>query len=928
MNRLDYLDFDMLFEKSGAQYTARVLNSPVGQAVSVFSLPFSPVEVENLLLRVGRKRQGVRRLESPEMEAARAFGSRLFSAVFSDEILSCLRGSLNESYRLGAGLRIRLRLSAVPELGDLPWEFLYDPTRNQFLTLSVETPLVHYLELPQDIQALPVSPPLQVLVMISSPHDYPPLDVEREWAKLNEALGDLIQRGLVSLTRLDQATLAELQRQLRRGRFHIFHFIGHGAFDESSQDGVLLTEDEQGRGRLVSGYDLGTLLHDHRSLRLAVLNACEGARSSLTDPFAGSAQGLVQKGLPAVIAMQFEITDPAAITLAHEFYAALADGFSVDAALGEARKAIFAQGNDVEWATPVLYLRVPDAAVFKIEAAAERSALKGEDVRQRSGQPAGRTAPPDRRQAEVERLYTQGLSAYWLDEWQQACESFEAVLKLQPEHQEAAARLEAARRNLKSELLSRQALEAEEAGDWAAAIAALEELAGQAPAYKDVAARLEAARKQKQLQDLYAEAHRLSQAENWKAVVKIFTHIAVLDPTAADPDGLQATALKELEAQQRQAELETLYNQALAALDSGNWEYAARLFREIETKEPGYRLADRLLARAEAEIKNQAEAALARRAEAGEGVLDGALGMSQQETAEISGKEAGVGLIGEAVPGQTAESALLKEKRSIPGLKAEVLNNQKAGLASLPSTGSAVTSAYPLTGEGTKISGREALRKLSPAARSGLLTGLGWFLATWLALWFAYTGTGSNLNESIKAATNYSISWGHANFALIVIVAGVISGAVIALLLRLAKVSLSVGQIVLLIIAWGGACFFTVLAYNEEFPLLPTLFKWFLAGALGGLATGALVRRVEPRFDRRALLLTALGFAAGLLLSEWLIQVVYWGNLYQPLYNSLGDWVDNTGSELFNSLAHGVAGIVGGLVLFSLVFKSKERAKV
>ncbi|MGH9891305.1 MAG: CHAT domain-containing protein, partial [bacterium] len=121
-----------------------------------------------------------------------------------------------------------------------------------------------------------------------------------------------------------------------------------------------------GRSRPVSGQDLGTLLHDHRSLRLVVLNSCEGARTSPTDPFAGAAQSLVQQGIPAVIAMQFEITDEAAMTLSHEFYAALADGYPVDTALGEARKAIFASGNEVEWATPVLYMRSPTGRIFRM----------------------------------------------------------------------------------------------------------------------------------------------------------------------------------------------------------------------------------------------------------------------------------------------------------------------------------------------------------------------------------------------------------------------------------------------------------------------------------------------------------------------------------------------------------------------------------
>ena len=65
--------------------------------------------------------------------------------------------------------------------------------------------------------------------------------------------------------------------------------------------------------------------------------------------------------------MQFEVTDKTAVVLAREFYAALADGYPVDAALGEARKAIYAQGNEVEWGTPVLYMRAPDGRIFDIK---------------------------------------------------------------------------------------------------------------------------------------------------------------------------------------------------------------------------------------------------------------------------------------------------------------------------------------------------------------------------------------------------------------------------------------------------------------------------------------------------------------------------------------------------------------------------------
>ena len=72
----------------------------------------------------------------------------------------------------------------------------------------------------------------------------------------------------------------------------------------------------------------------------------------------------MRQGIPAVIAMQFEISDPAALVFSQSFYQAIADGLPVDVAMVEARRAMFAEGNEVEWATPVLYLRSPDGRIF------------------------------------------------------------------------------------------------------------------------------------------------------------------------------------------------------------------------------------------------------------------------------------------------------------------------------------------------------------------------------------------------------------------------------------------------------------------------------------------------------------------------------------------------------------------------------------
>ena len=144
----------------------------------------------------------------------------------------------------------------------------------------------------------------------------------------------------------------------------MLHFVGHGGYDEDAQDGALALEGASGRTWLVTGRDLGMMLQGHRSLRLVVLNACEGARSARDDPLGGVAQALVRQGIPAVIAMQFEISDPAALVFSQSFYQAIADGLPVDMAMVEARRAMFAEGNEVEWATPVLYMRSPDGRVF------------------------------------------------------------------------------------------------------------------------------------------------------------------------------------------------------------------------------------------------------------------------------------------------------------------------------------------------------------------------------------------------------------------------------------------------------------------------------------------------------------------------------------------------------------------------------------
>ena len=360
------LDFDMVIEAHDDGYRTHVVASPAGEAHADFTLPFSDEGLENLVLKVvgsiGRARRQVRRIETQERQLLEDFGGQLFEAVFCGPVGECLERSRMTAENKEAGLRIRLRLPGA--LANVPWEYLYD-AQHGFLGLDPETALVRHLELPAPVRPFPISPPLRILAMISAPSDTVGLEVEQEWDRLNDTLGDLTRRGLVTVDRLESGNLAALQRPLRLTEYHVLHFIGHGGYDENAQDGALALEDADGKTRLVTGRDLGMMIRNRRhSLRLVVLNACEGARSAQDDPFGGVAQALVHQGIPAVIAMQFEISDTAAITFSQSFYQAIADGLPVDVATVEARRAMFAEGNEIEWATPVLYLRSTDGRVF------------------------------------------------------------------------------------------------------------------------------------------------------------------------------------------------------------------------------------------------------------------------------------------------------------------------------------------------------------------------------------------------------------------------------------------------------------------------------------------------------------------------------------------------------------------------------------
>ncbi len=49
---MEYLDFDLLLDRTGNEYLARVMDSPAGQAEAAFQFPFDDKDLEIFRLRV------------------------------------------------------------------------------------------------------------------------------------------------------------------------------------------------------------------------------------------------------------------------------------------------------------------------------------------------------------------------------------------------------------------------------------------------------------------------------------------------------------------------------------------------------------------------------------------------------------------------------------------------------------------------------------------------------------------------------------------------------------------------------------------------------------------------------------------------------------------------------------------------------------
>ena len=358
-----YDDFQLLVMKRDTDgYPARVISASAGEAQGILSFNSASNGIQRALAKI--------EAEETDEELFIDLGRKLFEHLFSGQIENVYRASLGYARGQGKGLRIRLRLEP-PELGAIPWEYLYDGLNDLFLGVSSETPITRYIQVAQPLCPIAIHPALRVLVVISNPVDLaefsmPELNAEKEKQVLSQALGEWQEEGLVELEFLDHAIASEVREKLRRYQPHIFHFIGHGAFRDDA--GYLVIEDDDRRCRLISDRTFREFFLGSDFTKLVILNTCQSATTSSTQPMVGLANNLVRRGLPAVVAMQYSMYDDTAIKFSREFYRALAVGLPVDAAVSEARRAIYIDCGVErrDWGIPVLFMRAPDGVILKL----------------------------------------------------------------------------------------------------------------------------------------------------------------------------------------------------------------------------------------------------------------------------------------------------------------------------------------------------------------------------------------------------------------------------------------------------------------------------------------------------------------------------------------------------------------------------------
>lgn len=361
-------------------YTVVVRGEDGREIEGTFNNPLSPTELSLAVASI-RASGNVLQRSVPEesLDPVRDMGARLYDALFHGSVGRAFLRALDAPE---AGVRLRLVVEDA-SVAALPWEYLYDRRRDDFLVLSTRSPLVREtarpgLARPTGAFPEPVEPPARVLVAVADVTGT--WDVGAEVAAVR-SIAERSRNAVVDV--LDGATVAGFVAALASYRPHVVHLIATGAeggarsrYDSSYQRLAFLGPGEAGPAAtqpdLLDQERLTHLFSGADELRAVVLNGCR------TDELARALAEVV----PATVGHRGDITDEAAVTFAAGFHSALLNGLPFEAAMTGGRLEIDSRDpGGREWSAAVAYLQTSDGTFLRAAAAAAPEAVTTARVR-------------------------------------------------------------------------------------------------------------------------------------------------------------------------------------------------------------------------------------------------------------------------------------------------------------------------------------------------------------------------------------------------------------------------------------------------------------------------------------------------------------------------------------------------------------------
>jgi cellulose synthase operon protein C len=535
----------------------------------------------------------------PMVERMRKLGRDVFTLLFGD-LERCLDESFELARRQARGLRVRLDLP--PELSGIPFETLCAPVDNplQQLALSSEGSLV------RSVVGGPLGPGrmptpeddregFSLLVVVARPDDRdlsavePNLELQQLEAALPNMTVKVDHLGWPPGSGSPRASREQLRDWLDRNAETpaALLLVAHGVYENGV--GAVLLEREDGSTDRVPAHVLASELGRARRLRLVVLNICAGGRGAPTEPFSGLAQAIVGTGVPAVVAMQADVSDAAAARFSPVLFKGVCSNRTIDQAVANARTAMAQtpEGTTIEWATPALFLHKDcyHGWLFKAREVVTPGRVKVDPLRQ--GLEALQRIESGRGDVLIEDLLEAARHKRNLGDWHRVLELTrnDVGRKVQPQSPEAdLLRLAAeARADLAVEHVERICEVLSYEGQVQAAHEVLDAHGGGLAEAARVCllAEVEAAER---LGALLRQAEAAAAAEDWEGAVEAYT-----DLLQERPGGYRGAAAG-CEAAREQLIRSQAYRAAEAELDAGHWEDAAARYAVLaEVRPDGYR---------------------------------------------------------------------------------------------------------------------------------------------------------------------------------------------------------------------------------------------------------------------------------------------------------------------------------------------------